>query len=96
MSPWINTAPLDQRRASIAAWTAVDDSVAEIARRFRIARGRWNRIDRALSKADSLFLIAWDGLPCPARAYVLPVVERVFQELRASVGGRLSEAPLRG
>ena len=39
------------------------------------------RLDpRALIDADSLFLIACEGLPRPTLACVLPVVERAFQE----------------
>ena len=38
MLPWTDTTTLDQRRAFIAAWTAGHDSVAGVARRFRISR----------------------------------------------------------
>ena len=38
MLPWTDTTTLDQRRAFIAAWAAGHDSVAELARRFRISR----------------------------------------------------------
>ena len=38
MLHWINATPLDQRRAFTAAWIAGQDSVAELARRFRISR----------------------------------------------------------
>ena len=38
MLPWINATPLDQRRAFIAAYLASDDSIADLARRFRVSR----------------------------------------------------------
>ena len=38
MLPWTDTTTLDQRRAFIASWIAVHDSVAELARRFRLSR----------------------------------------------------------
>ena len=38
MLPWINATALDQRRAFIAAYLASDDSIADLARRFRVSR----------------------------------------------------------
>ena len=38
MLSWINTTAVDQRRALIAAWTASDVPIAELARRFRVSR----------------------------------------------------------
>ena len=38
MLPWISATAIDQRRALIAAWTAGDAPVAELARRFRVSR----------------------------------------------------------
>ena len=38
MLPWINATALDQRRAFIAAYIASDDSVADLAHRFRVSR----------------------------------------------------------
>ena len=38
MLPWINTTPVDQRRALSAARTAGDAPVAELARLFRVSR----------------------------------------------------------
>ena len=38
MLPWINATPLDQRRAFIAAYLASDDSIANLAHRFRVSR----------------------------------------------------------
>ena len=38
MLPWISATAIDQRRALIAAWTAGDTPVAELARRFRVSR----------------------------------------------------------
>ena len=38
MLPWINATPLDQRRAFIAAYLASDDSIADLATRFRVSR----------------------------------------------------------
>ncbi len=36
MLPWINATALDQRRAFIAAYFASDDSIADLARLFRV------------------------------------------------------------
>ncbi len=38
MLPWISATAVDQRRALIAAWTAGDAPIAELARRFRVSR----------------------------------------------------------
>ncbi len=38
MLPWINATALDQRRAFIAAYLASDDSIADLAHRFRVSR----------------------------------------------------------
>ena len=38
MLPWINATALDQRRAFIAAYIAGHDSIADLARRFRVSR----------------------------------------------------------
>ena len=38
MLPWINATALDQRRAFIAAYLASHDSIADLARRFRVSR----------------------------------------------------------
>ena len=38
MSPRLHAAALDQRRAFIAAYIASHDSVADLARRFRVSR----------------------------------------------------------
>ncbi len=38
MLPWINATALDQRRAFIAAYLASDDSIADLARCFRVSR----------------------------------------------------------
>ena len=38
MLPWINTTALDQRRAFIVAYLTGDDSIADLARRFRVSR----------------------------------------------------------
>ena len=98
MLPWISATAIDQRRALIAARTAGDATVAELARRFRVSRktahkfiNRFKRhgdaglhdLPRAphnprATSAD--LLIACEGLPRPTLAYVLPVVERAFQE----------------
>ena len=56
MLPWINATALDQRRAFIAAYLASDDSIADLARRFRVSRKTAhkfiNRYER-LGDADS-------------------------------------------
>ena len=59
MLPWINATALDQRRAFIAAYLASDDSIADLARRFRVSRktahpernGRLERFHRTLKEA---------------------------------------------
>ena len=54
MLPWTDTTTLDQRRAFIAVWIAGRDSVAELARRFRISRKTaYKFIDRFIRLGDA-------------------------------------------
>ena len=74
MLPWTDTTTLDQRRAFIAAWAAGRDSVAELARRFRISR-------KTAYKFIDLFKLLGDaGLHDLPRA---PINPRVHRRLRA-------------
>ena len=48
MLPWINATALDLRRAFIAAYLASDDSIADLARSFRVSRKTAHKVHQPL------------------------------------------------
>ena len=88
MLPRLHAAALDQRRAFIAAYLASDDSVADLARRFRVSRKTAHKFinltplfdpDMAVSHGSALLWCCASfgnpvNLPRPATPALLTVI----------------------
>ena len=63
--PWINATALDRRRAFIAAYLASDDSIADLARRFRVSRKTAHKF---INRYERLGDAGLHDLPCAPRS----------------------------
>ena len=83
MLPWISATAIDQRRALIAARTAGDAPVAELARRFRVSRKTAYKFINRFNRHGDAGLYDLSRAPRNPRATNADIAERIVEAKKA-------------